>query len=410
MEGTEGRGLEGPAIASRLEAVGLSLVATRPLWSERPFTAQSLGWEADRPDLSRALRALPAEALDALEADPSALPDPPAAFSELVTRCREGGRLPRLDARGLALDRPREVPARKWREVSALAGLALAEAPPGLCRWVDWCSGKGHLGRALGLASGLPLVCVERSRRLCGEGARLALAEGARARYVAVDAFEPGSLADFDGETGVVSLHACGTLHVELLRRVAASPPALAAVSPCCYHRGVAREAEPLSKAGARLDLRLARSELRLVGLDEVVARPRRRALRRREEAFRLGLDLLVREATGEGRYHPMGPAPAALVEAGFEPFCRALASRAGVDLPRSFDPAAAEAAGRDRHRVARALGLVRGLFRGPLEAFLLLDRAQLLVEAGLSVRCGRFCPEEVTPRSGVVLARRPSR
>jgi hypothetical protein len=60
---------------------------------------------------------------------------------------------------------------------------------------------------------------------------------------------------------------------------------------------------------------------------------------------------------------------------------------------------------GWERLTTVRALGLVRGLFRGPLETWLLLDRAQFLVERGWQVQVKLFCEAEVTPRNALILA-----
>ena len=75
------------------------------------------------------------------------------------------------------------------------------------------------------------------------------------------------------------------------------------------------------------------------------------------------------------------------------------------IDLPAKWAPTEAEAAGWDRLRTTRALAMVRGLFRCPIETWLLCDRAQRLREAGWQVRLGTFCPRSVTPRNGMIVA-----
>ena len=54
-----------------------------------------------------------------------------------------------------------------------------------------------------------------------------------------------------------------------------------------------------------------------------------------------------------------------------------------------------------------RNLELLRGLFRRPLEVWLLLDRALYLQEQGYRVRLGQFCPAQLTPRNLLLLAER---
>ncbi|MNY82370.1 hypothetical protein D3C86_2244270 [compost metagenome] len=49
----------------------------------------------------------------------------------------------------------------------------------------------------------------------------------------------------------------------------------------------------------------------------------------------------------------------------------------------------------------------MRGLFRRPLEVWLLLDRALYLQEQGYAVRLGTFCDYRLTPRNLLLLAER---
>jgi hypothetical protein len=51
-----------------------------------------------------------------------------------------------------------DVPGRKWQQIEAFASSLSFAAQP--THWLDWCSGKGHLGRRL-LGSGNQLTCVE---------------------------------------------------------------------------------------------------------------------------------------------------------------------------------------------------------------------------------------------------------
>ena len=70
-------------------------------------------------------------------------------------------------------------------------------------------------------------------------------------------------------------------------------------------------------------------------------------------------------------------------------------------------DWAALEAAGWQRLAQVRNLELVRGLFRRPLELWLVLDRALYLSENGYDVQLGAFCDRHLTPRNLMLLAQR---
>ncbi|WP_213083289.1 hypothetical protein, partial [Escherichia coli] len=87
--------------------------------------------------------------------------------------------------------------------------------------------------------------------------------------------------------------------------------------------------------------------------------------------------------------------------------YCRELAALRDLPEPGERNWAALEAAGWQRLAEVRNLELVRGLFRRPLELWLLLDRALYLEEQGYRVRLGSFCDYHLTPRNILLLAER---
>jgi hypothetical protein len=121
---------------------------------------------------------------------------------------------------------------------------------------------------------------------------------------------------------------------------------------------------------------------------------------RRRELAWRLGLDLLLREASGVDLYTQVGSVSSAMLDLPFAAFCERLATRDELSLPPRYDAAKAEAAGWERARLCRALGVVRCIFRRPVELWLVLDKACFLAENGREVALGTFCARAVTPRN----------
>lgn len=394
---------------SELHDLGRWLEVHRSLWSQRPFIGLPVSWEADEPEVAAALRRLPLEVVEAWESRPMALPDPPSAFLRWASEAERWSKGPSLldeaaSSRVIARS-PLHVPGRKWHQIQPFTDVARRYRPPSVDRWIDWCSGKGHLGRTLAQATSLPFTGVERDEALCRAGVDLAVGQGVEGRFLLADVLEEDLVSELSPGSGVVALHACGGLHEGLLRSADAGGASFLVVAPCCYHRHPSSSPRPMSEAAAEVGLDLEPGHLRLVGLREVVASPRRAELRRREQAFRLGLDELVRTATGTDRYQPLGPTRRTWADLSFEEFCRRLSSRAKVELPVEIDWSAAEAGAWERLRIVRALALVRGLFRIPLETWLLLDRAQFLVERGWTVQCGTFCDEATTPRNGAIVA-----
>ncbi len=387
---------------SRFERVDDWLTRTTGLWRPRPFVQLPAPWEDDLPELSAGLRALELEEACFLEENPSVLARRVPAAAPLVERNRGLSDWPSLEGSpGLELPKhpPRFVPQRKWRQISAFVRVLQGQAPSGVETWVDWCAGKGHLGRTLASVSRARALGVEKRRRLCDSGRELAEREGVPMDFRCADVLT-GSFDDVLGPSAAaVALHACGELHVALMRSVVARRARFVAVAPCCYQRIGGAYYEPLSRAAKESRLRLHRHDLRLACLQEVVAGQGERRLRKRAEAYRLSFELLTREA-GDGPVESFGRLPRSFFRLPFSLFAARAAEQAGVRLPHGWDAEAVERAGWERLRVATSLGIVRGLFRRAIESWLLLDRALFLEEHGYRAHVGAFCEKSVTPRN----------
>jgi hypothetical protein len=123
--------------------------------------------------------------------------------------------------------------------------------------------------------------------------------------------------------------------------------------------------------------------------------------------ARRLAFDLLQREQRGIDHYLPCPSLPAAWLDKPFAEYCRDLAALQDVSIGRAVDLDGLEAHGWQRLAHVRNLELLRGLFRRPLELWLVLDRALYLRERQYAVQVGTFCPETLTPRNLMIIAER---
>ncbi len=413
----------------------------RALWEPRPFAEHHPAWLDELPDVARWLAALDGAQVDAVDgpaegrAGEDGVPRFPAAAPKLLGAL--AGEARALCAVGPleALDEPRDaphpaarssagsartrfrVPGRKLAQIDAfLAAAAPALGAPGRDRRgaapvVDWCAGKGHLGRTLAARLGTPVLGVERDPALCEVGAALARRAGVApepgADFLVADVHTPQAWAPLAAARGAVALHACGALGEELLRRGSERGTPALALAPCCHHKlapGV-QVRTPLTATARAAGLPLDRGDLRLATADEVVAPGRLRRARRREQALRQGIDLLVREATGVDRYTPLGPLTREELSSSFEVAARSVAGRLGLPLPTRWDPDQAARAGVERARRARGLGLLRAIFRRPLELWVSSDRALFVAERGYDVALGTFCPRRVTPRNLAIVA-----
>lgn len=404
--------LQGQTLVERLTALGEFLQRWSEVWPHSALEHDRLPWEPRFPALAEALTSLPEALVDELEAAPwrlvdrlPELPEPYAAVADEACRQVE------LDATAPAAPDPRlddwrparGIPGRKWRQIRAFAAALDAPERPGPL--VDWCGGKGHLSRTLVWLRGGEQRVFELDAALCRDAERLAGKLGVACTGHACDVLE--ATPPLSADARVVALHACGALHIELIRRVSTERPQHLALAPCCYHRIQGQSLTPLSTTGRAAIPELPRAVLRLATTEQVRPSAKAVAARRRRIVWRLGLDALVRQATGRETFTPVGHYPWPLVKKPFAEFCRELAARNGLALPTRYDEAAVLAAARQRASEVRGLSLFRWLFRRPFELWLVLDRAAALQEAGYEVSVRPFCERRITPRNLLILARR---
>jgi len=398
--------LTGPALSERFQALDDFLVAHQHLWRPKPFTCPTLPWEAEQPALATWLRSRSLEQAEAEHNHPEHLAAP-APFPELAQRAAALSALDELPARDLGVLPERlsvDVPGRKWQQITAFAGRLQFRQPPR--HWLDWCSGKGHLGRLLA-QGGQQLTCLEYDPQLVEAGQRLSARQQLAAQHLQQDVLAADAGARLHATHTPAALHACGDLHVRLLQLASAAGCAQLAVAPCCYNRIATEYYQPLCAPARASTLRLSQDDLRLPLAETVTAGQRLRRQRDLSMARRLAFDLLQRQQRGVDDYLPTPSLPVSWLDKDFASYCHDLTALKGLALHGSIDWPALEAAGWRRLAEVRNLELVRGLFRRPLELWLLLDRALYLEERGYQVRLGTFCAHQLTPRNLLLLAER---
>ncbi|WP_455806358.1 methyltransferase [Pseudomonas fluorescens] len=399
--------LTGEDLLARFTALDDFLTAHQALWKPRPFTHLSLAWEASYPELALWLRGRSLEDAENAHNQPADLADAPEPFASLAALSAElsaVGELPghALEAAGHRLNV--DVPGRKWQQIEAFASrLSFASQPT---HWLDWCSGKGHLGRRL-LGAGQQLTCVEYDPLLVASGQALSQRHHLHALHVEQDVLATDASAVLSSTHTPVALHACGDLHVRLMQLASAAGCQQMAIAPCCYNRIERSEYQALSRAGSRSLLQLSSEDLALPMSETVTAGARVRRQRDTSMARRLAFDLLQRQVRGVDEYLPTPSLPSAWLDKPFADYCRDLAALKELSTIGSPDWSALEAAGWQRLAEVRNLELLRGLFRRPLELWLNLDRAVFLEEQGYAVRLGTFCAAPLTPRNLLLLAER---
>lgn len=365
-------------------------------------------WETEWPKLSAVLREIPDDKIEKVEANPLAFLKENGALPTLSSALFHHTKMMSLTENSVtAGPRPSGVDHRKWQQIAYFTSAVLRSACVDVNRWVDWCAGKGHLGVAMHRHTGRPVHCLELNMHLVHRGNVRMAAEQCPVTFYTANVLKDDISATLTAETGVVALHACGQLNTRLFELATHCAPAFMAVVPCCYQRIDGMHFSPVSSAGKQTGLTFTRHQLRLPALDEVKSTQHRRAFRKREMAFRLGLDLLLRESSGADEYTPAGKIAPAMIRGSFESFCRAASESVQRELPSRVNWRQAEKNGWERRHLVSALSISRQLFRRPIEVWLFLDRVAHLEEIGFTVNYGEFCPSQITPRNLMLLARR---
>jgi hypothetical protein len=398
--------LQGQQLIERFQALDHFLIQHQHLWRPRPFTQLRLEWETQHPELATWLRNRTLEQAEAAQQHLEQLPAP-APFPQLAAQALQLSAVGELPDAGLHPAGHRldvNVPGRKWQQIEAFTRRLAFSQPPR--HWLDWCSGKGHLGRRL-LQPGQHLTCLEHDAELVTAGQALSDHHHLPARHLRQDVLAADSAQHLDQDKSAVALHACGELHVRLLQLASQQGCRQVAIAPCCYNRIQGSTYQALSTTARQSSLQLSQADLGLPLNEAVTSSARVRRQRDASMARRLGFDLLQREQRGVDDYLSTPSLAISWLEKPFEQYCRDLAALRQVSVSGEPDWTALEAAGWQRLAAVRNLELVRNLFRRPLEMWLVLDRALFLQEQGYAVHVGVFCDYPLTPRNLLVLGER---
>lgn len=393
-------------LLARFQALDSFLLQHQALWRPRPFHYLQLPWESELPELAAWLRSHSVEQAEASDNSPFAL-SAPTPFPELARQAQalsQPGEIPSLDSPPRAHTFSVDVPGRKLAQIQAFANhLQFRQRPT---HWLDWCAGKGHLGRWL-TQDDQHLTCLEYDPALIESGSALSNRLGLAAAHLQQDVLADDCSERLCKEHTPVALHACGDLHVRLLQLASRNGCTQLAVAPCCYNRIADLHYQPLSAAAQGSSLQLSRDDLGLPLSETVTAGARVRRQRNQSMAWRLAFDLLQRQLRGIDEYLPTPSLPSDWLSKPFAHFCHDLAKLRDVPPPGEQDWPELEARGWQRLAEVRNLELLRNLFRRPLELWLLLDRALYLQEQGYHVKLGTFCDYQLTPRNLLLLAER---
>lgn len=270
---------------------------------------------------------------------------------------------------------------------------------------LEWCAGKGHLGRLVAAAGERAVTSIEWQQTLCTAGEQLAQRFNLPQGFICTDVLSPAGQAALAPAQQVLALHACGELHMQLLRAASVVGCRQLQVSPCCYHLIASEQYQPMSLVARQTRLQLSRQDLKLAVQGQVTAGERVARLRQTEVSWRLAYDALRAELTGEQIYQPLPSLPKHWFSGHFADFIQFAAATQQLSLPATIDMAVILQRGQHAYLRLQRIDAVRHLFRRPLELYLLLDRALYLQQQGYQVKLQAFCDYQLTPRNFLLQA-----
>jgi hypothetical protein len=450
-----GQSLADREYAQRFEQLSQLLLALKPLWQLVAFECKDLPWQQAYPQLANAVNGLEDDEIDAIDADPKRLfecllpslkadlaqsgqdeivsllalldidlPQTASLRSSLETNAdTHSGTYPGTHS-GTNTDINADtitdmdcelshfsahIKGRKWQQITGFTQACFASAPKGL-PVLEWCAGKGHLGRLVAKTQDINVTSLEWQQRLCEQGQHFADKWQLPQQFICADAFKEidPKYSPIKAQQHAIALHACGDLHVRLLQLARQANTQGISISPCCYHLIQAENYQPLSELAKVLasqgkGLNLTRHHLQLPLQHSVIANQKKQLRRHQEVLWRLSFDSLQRGVSGNDSYLPIPSLKQSQLSGTFAAFCHWAAAQKGLALPEGLNLDKYIEQGLQRRKLTLRLDLVSHLFRQALETWLLLDRACFLQEGGYQVSVSKFCSNSITPRNGFI-------
>ncbi|MBW3694625.1 methyltransferase [Vibrio sp. T187] len=388
-------------------AIDSFLLSYQEFWRQDPFflcQEESVSWQNTSPPLMQWLDELSHQDITDLKAQSDRLVTCLSRFFPELNEMTTMITLPRENLSGLTLSRNTSVgvPGRKLEQILAMGESALSDHYGN--EWLEWCSGKGFLGRILAQQSEQKVTSFEWQQSLCESGQEVADAQRLNMQFVQGDAFSPSSELVFNSNQHAVALHACGDLHVKLLQNSVAHQLPAVTISPCCYHLIQDESYQALSLLAQQSQLVLSKADLRVPLQETVTGGERVKRHRQLEMTFRLGFSALLKAELGFEEYMPVPSIKKSLLDDGFQAFCEWAAAQKSLELPKvEFEQY--QQLGEVMFWKMEKFSLIQQVFRRPLEIWLALDKAMYLQEQGYQVSISEFCEKRVTPRNILIHA-----
>ncbi|PQJ60026.1 SAM-dependent methyltransferase [Vibrio chagasii] len=388
---------------SRFKILDSFLLEHQVYWRSEPFhlcQTQQQPWQDINSPLVDWLNSLTTENIQTLKEQPDLLITELGRFLPQLAQAHQSTQFTNTDLKGLQLPRGTEdgIPGRKLQQIVSMGEAAL-EHHHGE-EWLEWCSGKGFLGRILSQQSSQKVTSFEWQQSLCESGQKIADAQRLEMTFVQGDAFSERADEVFNPNQHAVALHACGDLHVGLVKKSVSHGLPAVTISPCCYHLIRDENYQPMSSVAKASALTLSKSDLRIPLQETVTGGERVKRHRQLEMSYRLGFSQLLKAEVGIDEYIPVPSIKKSELAEGFESFCRWACEVKELSLGSNVDFDSYLVQGEALFWEMEKLSLVQQVFRRPLEIWLALDRAIYLNEQGYEATIEEFCERSVTPRN----------
>lgn len=380
----------------------LLLTQYQHYWRFSPFHFTNLPW-ADT-SLAQNLQQLGPAAIERLEQDETQRRH---YFSEFFPELNQCSPFELIQEKGteqteLPFWFSRDIKGRKLEQIQSF-GLQMQQSDLPV---LEWCAGKGHLGRWLSFSKQRTVTSLEWQPQLCVEGQQLAEKLRLSQVFVQADVLSEEASRYLNTDQQIVALHACGDLHIRLLQQASWVGAVKLDIVPCCYHLIATEHYQAMSVLAQQSALgQLSRDELKLAVQAQVTAGERVARLRHTEVMWRLAYQELYQALQCQSHYKPLSSVPKHWFSGEFSAFAQWAASQHQWQIPAETDWQHYLQLGQQRHLLVQKMQLVRSLFRPLLEQWLVLDRALFLEQQGYQVQVKQFCDYQLTPRNLLISA-----
>ncbi|MGO2477242.1 MAG: methyltransferase [Pseudoalteromonas sp.] len=386
-------------LAEQFTALDTLLFNTRRYWQCTAFDFDHFPW----PELSVAVDSLSDVQVAELDSNQAALYD---FFDPYIPVLKQLPALCHLESEKAArITYPfwisNGIKGRKLEQLQDFTSALNSNDTPVL----EWCAGKGHLGRMLAFNGAAHVHSIELQQTLCEQGQKSAKQQGLAMQFSQADVLSDPVSDFFKPQLHAVALHACGALHQRFMEHASNAGTKQISLSPCCYHLFTPNHYQALSVQAKNNVLALTHRDLKLA-LQETVTAPTRVAkMRNIEVEWRLGFDALRKSVTGSQGYVSVPSVSKAIFSDSFKAFCTWAAGEKKLEIPHGIDYSEFLLKGQMRRKITDRVELVRHVFRRAIEIWLVLDRALYLQERGYKVTVKTFCEKQLTPRNILIQA-----